>query len=324
MPGPFTAQCHRYGRGKGGAGLEPFAHFRAGATPLFPVTHADAASKPVVNFRNRPVAVRDPEGVHPTSEILCKLLEPVGHGNKPTAARELLDPTLEFPEGFVGPADADPWEGEAKKGGLTCRCHPALFLVDLELEETLKKALDALHHSISRSPALHQDDEVVGIPGEVVTSAFELPVQSVQSVQDDIGRQRRKWTALGNSDAGIQKLAINQNPGAKVASDEARDTLVANLSGHAVHQDIVIYSIEELGQVQIYSNAAAFSDEFPNPVHRIMDRPSGAKAEARIRKAWIKDRRQLPGYGLLDQSVEDRGNPERADATLSALRTGEG
>jgi hypothetical protein len=149
-----------------------------------------------------------------------------------------------------------------------------------------------LHHSIPRSPALHQDDEVVGIPGEAVTSAFKL---LVQVVQDDIGQQRRKWTALGNPDSGIQELTINQNPGAKVSSDEAQDSLVTNLSGHAVHQDIVVYSIEELGQVQIYGNAAAFSDEFPNPVHRIMGRPPGAEAKARIRKARIEDRRQLLG-----------------------------
>ncbi len=74
----------------------------------------------------------------------------------------------------------------------------------------------------------------------------------------------------------------------------------------------MVYSIEELGQVRIYGNAVAFSDDFPNLLHRIMGRPPGAKAEARIRKTRIKDRRQLLGSGLLDQSVQDRGDAERA------------
>jgi hypothetical protein len=97
------------------------AHFRAGATPLLPITHAQAAPEPVVDFRDRPIAIRDPEVVHPAAEIPGELAEPKIHGDKPTPARELFDTTLEFPEGLLGPADANPSEGKAEKGGLSTR-----------------------------------------------------------------------------------------------------------------------------------------------------------------------------------------------------------
>jgi hypothetical protein len=54
---------------------------------------------------------------------------------------------------------------------------------------------------------------------------------------------------MGNPNVGFLELTINQNSGSQVSPDEAQDPLVANLSGHAVHQNIVIHGIEELGQV---------------------------------------------------------------------------
>ena len=142
----------------------------------------------MIDFRDGPIVILDPEVVHPTPEILGELVEAVVHGNEPTPARELSVATLEFPEGPVGPADADPSEGEAEKGGLIGRRHKALVLVDPKLEGTLKKALNALHHPPSRSPTFDQNDEIGGAAGKVVSAPFKL---LIQIVQDDVGQQGR-------------------------------------------------------------------------------------------------------------------------------------
>ena len=217
-PGSLTAHCHGNGRRKRGAEPEKLTHFRAGTAPLLPVTHAHATSNPVIDFGNWPVVVGDPEVVHPAAQILCELFEPVVHGDEPAPARELFDSTLDFLKGLFGPADAAPTEGEAEEGGLIGWRHPALFLVDPELESTLEKALNASHHPLPGPLTFHQDDEVVGVPGEMMTAALEL---FVQIIQHGIGQERRKRTPLGDPDAGFLKLPIHQSPGSQVFADEA-------------------------------------------------------------------------------------------------------
>src|SRR4030042_1018123 len=177
-------------------------HFGSCPAPLFEIAHAQAPSQPLVYFGDRSVILRYPEIVHPAAKVFGELLVPIVHGDKPGPAGQFFDPSLEFTEGFLRPMYLGSTESEAKKGKLVCRDYLAFILVDLELEGALKEAPQALHDPLSRRPTFHQDDEIIGITDETVPALFKL---FIQVIQDHVGQQGGKGTALGNSQMGFLK-----------------------------------------------------------------------------------------------------------------------
>jgi hypothetical protein len=61
---------------------------RARPAPMFPVTHADAPSNPVLQIGNGPVLLADAVVRGPPPKVLPKLVQPVLHGDSPTASCE--------------------------------------------------------------------------------------------------------------------------------------------------------------------------------------------------------------------------------------------
>ena len=65
---------------------EQVADLRACPAPLFPVIHSDTPADPLVDLGNGSVVVRDAVLVHPTSNVLPELVEPVVHRYAPAAS----------------------------------------------------------------------------------------------------------------------------------------------------------------------------------------------------------------------------------------------
>ena len=97
----------------------------------------------MVYFRDWTVVLRNPEIVHPATEILGKLSHSVAHRDEPASSGQLLYSSFELLEGLFRPPDFGPLKGKAEEVDMVCWCNPAFILVDPELEspfqETLKK-----------------------------------------------------------------------------------------------------------------------------------------------------------------------------------------
>ena len=107
---------------------------RARPAPLFPVTHADAPSNPVLYFRDRPVVLADAVVRGPPPKVLPQLVQPVLHGDSPAASCEFLDSVLEVDEGLLSPAHFRPDDREPEEAAFAHRCDLAFGEIDLEFE----------------------------------------------------------------------------------------------------------------------------------------------------------------------------------------------
>src|SRR3970282_1554983 len=97
----------------------------------------------------------------------------------------------------------------------------------------------------------------------------------------------------------------------QIATDQSQQPLVAHLSGHAGHQDVVPDVVEHLRRVQIDGDAVARPDISLYLPERSMGETIRPEAEARFRETRIEDRRQDLRDGLLDQPVRDGRYPQR-------------
>ncbi len=79
------------------------------------------------------------------------------------------------------------FEAESEKLATAGGYHLAFVVVHLELQAPFHVAGDARHDPFTRALGLHQDDEVVGVAGELVPPPLQL---FVQEIQDDVGQQR--------------------------------------------------------------------------------------------------------------------------------------
>ena len=52
-------------------------------SPLFPITHPDPSSYPIVYVLYGPIQLGDSEVVHPAPEVFTQFLESIGHGHSP-------------------------------------------------------------------------------------------------------------------------------------------------------------------------------------------------------------------------------------------------
>ena len=149
------------------------------------MAHSNPPPKPFIYHRNRPVVLRYPEIIHPAPDIFLKLPHAVIHRDKPTPACQATDSPLKLIERLIRPTNFSSLKGKAKETALIRGRHPAFLFINLELELFLKKAPDAFHHSLSRTLAFYQDNEVVRIADEPVASFLKL---LIQVIQHDIGQ----------------------------------------------------------------------------------------------------------------------------------------
>lgn len=113
--------------------------------------------------------------------------------------------------------------------------------------------------------------------------------------------------------AGLNAVT-DQNARPQIAPDEGQQSLVAHLSGHAGHQDVVIDVVEELRQVEIDRDAIAGLEVGLHLLECAVGGTSGSKPVARCRKFRIEDRRHDLSDGLLHDPIHDGRDAQRAFA----------
>ena len=173
----------------GGDEIDPEGHqildLRARPTPLFPVAHADTPSNPFLQFGDRPVILADAVIRGPPSKVLPKLVQPVLHGDSPTASCEFFDLVLEVGEGLLSPEYFAAYDREPEEAALTHRCYLAFGRVDLEFEGAFQIPRDGTHHPLGSASAFVKNDHVIGVARKAVTPSLQF---LVELVQQDIGQ----------------------------------------------------------------------------------------------------------------------------------------
>ena len=130
MPIGLAAQGGEDGLAFARTQRQQMANFGTHPPPLFPVTHADAPSQPLVETGHGAVEIRNAEVVHPTSQVFGELVDPVSHRHTPATPRQATDAMFEVVEGLVGPAQFRSSKGKARKTHFVGSTHPTLLLVD--------------------------------------------------------------------------------------------------------------------------------------------------------------------------------------------------
>ena len=189
------------------------------SAPLFPIAHADATTQPMIELNGIVILHGDAEVVHPSLKIGTDFPVPVVHGDTPTAACKTAQFGLETCEGFLRDSKPFSGEGETEKRTLLGLHHPAFVPVDLYLEFLLKETADTFHHAFSGAFGLHQDDEVIGIPCELMPPFLQLLIEIIQK---DIAQKRRKWPALRHTFGRLVQPSVYDHTGPEVScrSDE--------------------------------------------------------------------------------------------------------
>ena len=113
-------------------------------------------------------------------KIGTELPVPVIHRDTPTAASESAQFGFKACEGFLRDSEPFTGEGKPKEASLLGPHHFAFAPVDLYLEDFLKEPADTLHHPLSSTLGLHEDDKVIGISGELMPPSLQLLVEIIQ------------------------------------------------------------------------------------------------------------------------------------------------
>ncbi len=276
------------------------------SAPLFPVAHTNAAAQPLVEFRNRAVVVRDAKIAHPPAHVLGELMQPVAHRDPPRAPGQSPDVVLEVLEGPIRPAQLLSPEGETEELALVGLDHPALLLVDHQRQLPGEKARHAVLHPGTGSDRFDEDQQVVRVSGEPVSTPLQFVVEVIQQ---NIGEQRRKGTALRHTQLRYLNGLSDQNTRPQVTAHQCQQSLVVHLSGHTGHQDVVLDVVEKFRQIQIDGDAVTGLDMALYLPECSMGGAPRSKAEARLREPRVEDWREHLCDGLLDDPVVTVGIP---------------
>ena len=85
-----------------------------------------------------------------------------------------------------GPTPLGSPESEFEERHVVGTTHPRLLLVDREPEHPVEVPRDTRFDASPGAPAAHEDQQIVGVTGEAVSTAFEFTIEIVQ--QDAVAR----------------------------------------------------------------------------------------------------------------------------------------
>ena len=103
----------------------------------------------------------------------------------------------------------------------------------------------------------------------------------VKLVQKQIGENRRKGTALRRPFRCGFKPRERDGSRAQNPADEFHDPPVPYPIGYLRHEDVVVDTVEELLQIDVYHEGVSLSDMLLRLGNGLMRRPVGAKTVAR-------------------------------------------
>lgn len=238
------------------AQLDQVADAGARFPPLLEVAHADSAPYPVVQPFHR---VKDDQGkvVHPASEVFLQLPVAVFPTDAPRAVGQLADTVLEGCQTGGTPDEIETPELVAEEAEFVHRQDAAFVRVDRQLEG-LQEGFDFGFDALPFCKGFCTNHEVVGVTGEPVAFAFQKPVKVVEQ---DVCQQRRQWTTLGDAPWGGFNVAVVADTCPQVFADQAEDVLVVDPFAQPVHQQVVVYVVEEFRQVDVHGVTVAAPDK---------------------------------------------------------------
>ena len=168
MPKAFPAQPCENSVISRSTEFDQFADAFLRLAPLFPIAHTNTPPEPMIRCDGIIVLQGDTEVVHPTLKIGTDFFVPSCHGDTPTAASKSAQFGFELRNGFPGNSKSLPSEGETEEGSLLGLHYLTLAGVHPDFEPSLKEPADTLHHALPGTFGLHQYDEVIGIPCELM------------------------------------------------------------------------------------------------------------------------------------------------------------
>ncbi len=236
----------------GDAALSEFPHAGGAVLPLLPDQRSQASPDPRGQRAQTIDRFGETEVAPPATDVLREFLDHLPQTATSLVGGDLPDSVPEALYRF--PVDAQlgctARIGRAESQILPIPGPPnrALFVVHLESQLLLDEATDAFHHSFPCSLASDEDDTVVSVANKVQPAPFEL---LVELVEDDIGKQRRKRTALWGAFFGWTLQAVDHNPGGEETADEFKHPLVLDPCGQSAHQPVLLDSVEEFRQINV-------------------------------------------------------------------------
>ena len=85
---------------------------------------------------------------------------------------------------------------------------------------------------------------------------------------------------------------MEHEPGLEIAADESENLGVLDPARDARHQDVMINPVEELLQVEVDDPFGPVFGESAGLAHSLVRTAPGSKAEAKVRKRGVKERRE--------------------------------
>jgi hypothetical protein len=163
---------------------------------------------------------------------------------------QALHPSFKFTESVIRPANLGSFENETKKLGLVGLPHMAFLQVDLKLELAFEKPLNAPHDPFAGRQNLHQNDEVVCVPGETVPAFLKLLIEVVQK---NVCQKRRQRTSLRDPFRGLLEASFHHHSGKEVlfrwrgpSANQAKHPFVADFTCDSEHKRVVVHGVREL------------------------------------------------------------------------------
>jgi len=101
------------------------------------------------------------------------------------------------------------------------------------------------------------------------------------------------------------KLVVDHHTSSQVFTNKRQQTLILYLDPQLSHQQVVIYSIKELGQINIDGKFALLFDDISDLQDRLFGIPIRSKAEAISREERVKQRRENLSNSLLYHTIND-------------------
>ena len=144
----------------------------------------------------------EPEIRHPPGQIAADIFHAGRDGPPPIRGRHLPHGSLQPLFRFSGGKDGDvatlfrAAETKAQKPNVLRLAHATLLLVDLEPHALLQESPDRCHDALPGALAPHEDITIVGVANEPQAPPRQF---AVQFIENDVGQQGRKRTALGRS-----------------------------------------------------------------------------------------------------------------------------
>ena len=181
-------------------------------------------------------------------------------------------------------------------------CHSTFLPIHFQLEFAFEESCEP-SHGLARSPTADINVAIIRITNEAMPSSLQL---AVELIKDKIRPQRRKRSTLWRTFLRRPHESVLHHTRLEPAPNQLQKTLISYPPCYLTHQFVVVYSIEELFQIEIDHPMAPRSNMLLGTRDCLMRRASGTKPVARFRESVVPTALQDLQHCLLNQSIQHR------------------